>query len=81
LSGLGNRLCGRDHWPRPIDSRWQGGHGPKQTGEFRQERFWLEEVDEGGPVSGRCGIGFDHQKHLSHLDDPRDEGLLHFLRR
>ena len=81
LSGLGDRLCGRDHWPRPIDSRWQGGHGPKQTGEFGQERFWLEEVDEGGPASGRCGIGFDHQKHLSHLDDPRDEGLLYFLRR
>ncbi len=81
LSGLGNRLCGRDHWPRPIDSRWQGGHGPKQTGEFGQERFWLEEVNEGGTASGRCRIGFDHQKHLSHLNDPRNEGLLHFLRR
>ena len=32
-------------------------------------------------LSGRCGIGFDHQKHLSHAHDPRDEGLLYFLRR
>ena len=54
---------------------------PSITHHFGQERFWLEVVDEGGTASGRYGIGFDHQKHLSHLDDPRDEGLLHFLRR
>jgi len=79
LSGLGDRLCGRDHWARPIDSRWQGSHGPKQTGEFGQERFRLEEANEGRPEACRSGIGFDHQEHVSHADDSRDEGLLYLL--
>jgi hypothetical protein len=54
-------------------------HGDKK--EFRQERFWLEEANERRPETCRSEIGFDHQEHVSHADDPRDEGMLYFLRR